>query len=108
MSSWFPWFFPVTFICFRLDLWFHVSFTENQLFSSDQPDRALWPVPAVAAAFFKREALLLNLLFCYSTVALNFGHVFMPLSTEDMAFEDGSGDLNRNIILVGSEICHGY
>lgn len=63
---------------------------------------------AGAAAFFQREPLLLNLLFCCSTVALNFAHVFMLLSTEDMGFEDGGGDLNRNIILVGSEICRGY
>lgn len=103
-------FLPMTFIGFRLDLWFHVSSAENQLLSSDQPDKALWPVPTEvgAAAFFKTAALLLNLPFCCSTVALNFARVFMLMSTEDMVFEDGSGDLNSDIILVGSEICRGY
>lgn len=90
-------FLPMTFICLTWPLVSVIS-AENQLLSPHQPDKALWPVPteARAAAFFKREALLLNLPFwdC-STVALNFARVFTLMSTEDMVFEDGSEDLKE-------------
>lgn len=111
MNSWFTCLLPMTFISFRLYLGFHISCAENQLLL--RHDKALWPVPTVARAvtFLRGETLLLDLLFCYSTVAsLNFAHVFMFVSTQDMVFEDGSENSgeNRNIILVAFEIYYDF